>query len=158
MNYPTSRDRRALERRRMAAGKWFDQGKSQAAVARRFKVTPAAACQWYGMWLSGKDALRSKGLPGVAQKLSPTKQRQFKRLILKGAQALGYDTDFWTLERLRVAAKRVLKIELGTTSVWRTVTGLGFSCQRPIPRFRERDEAAIARWKRFTFPRLKKMG
>jgi hypothetical protein len=35
---------------------------------------------------------------------------------------------------------------------------LGWSLQRPTRQARERDEAAIARWKRERWPQVKKMG
>lgn len=153
-----SRDRRALERRRRAAGRLFDQGKIQAEVARRFRVSTAAACQWHAMWQKGADHLASQGPPGIDPKLSKEKKRRFKRLILKGARSSGYDTDFWTLSRLKQTASRKLRVQIGQTSVWRVLIALGFSCQKPSLRARERDEDAIADWKLIRFPRLKKMG
>jgi len=40
--------------------------------------------------------------------------------------------------------------------VWRLLGASGFSCQRPERRAIERDEQAIARWKRAVWPALKK--
>jgi transposase len=40
--------------------------------------------------------------------------------------------------------------------VWKVLTALGWSCQKPERRAIERDEAAIARWKYTEWPRIKK--
>lgn len=153
-----TRDRKVLERRRLAAGRMFYRGKSQAEVARHFGVSTAAACQWHAMWEKGEKALRSKGPSGVEPRLSSGQRQKFKQIILKGARSVGYDTDFWTLGRLKKTVKGKLGKDLGQTSVWRLVTSLGFSPQKPELRARERNEEAITDWKLRTFPRLKKMG
>lgn len=148
-----------LERRRLKAGAMFEKGKTQAEVAHRFGVSRAAACQWHNAWSADKEAgLCSKGMPGATPKLTTKQKRTLKRDILKGPIKAGYNTDFWTLERIQALAKKKLKVSLGQTSVWRTVIGLGFSVQKPELRARERNESAIARWKLKTFSRLKKMG
>ena len=148
-----------LEQRRLLAGRLFDQGKTQAAVSARFGVTRAAACQWYAAWKADRRrGLRSKGPSGATPKLNEAQKRTLRHAILKGPAKAGYATDFWTLERLRALAKKTVRVNLGTTSVWRRVIELGFSVQKPDRRARERDEKAITGWKLNTFPHLKKMG
>ncbi len=150
---------RERERRRLKAGTMFARGKTQAHVAHHFQVSRAAACQWYAAWKAdAEDGLKSTGPSGVLPKLDAKQKRLLKQEILRGPAKAGYATDFWTLERIRTLAKQKLKTTLGTTSVWRTVTSLGFSVQKPERRARERDERAITDWRLKTFPRLKKMG
>jgi transposase len=160
MPTPSYRERiKKLERRRFLAGHLFAQGKTQAAVAERFGVTRAAVCQWYAAWKTDhRHGLRSTGPSGATPKLNTAQKRKLKHAILKGPARAGYPTDFWTLERIRALAKKTVKIDLGTTSVWRRVIELGFSVQKPERRAWERDERAITTWKLKEFPRLKKMG
>ena len=40
--------------------------------------------------------------------------------------------------------------------MWRFLQGLGWSVQKPLKRARERNEKAIAHWKRYTWPHIKK--
>jgi transposase len=40
--------------------------------------------------------------------------------------------------------------------VWKVLRRLGWSCQKPERRARERDEAAIRRWRESDWPRIKK--
>lgn len=153
------RDRTLLEKRRLKAGRYFTQGKSQAFVAHKFGVTPAASCQWYWQWKEeGTDGLASKGPTGSDPKLSEKNKKELKKLILQGPKKSGYQTEFWTLLRIRDIAKKKFKVILGTGSVWRTVISLGFSCKKPERRSKQRDEKAIKEWKLNEFPKLKKMG
>ena len=150
---------KSLERRRLLAGGMFTRGKTQAEVAGRFHVSRAAACQWYAAWKADREkGLKSIGPSGATPKLDQKQKRLLRQEILRGPSHAGYTTDFWTLERIRSLAKKKLKTDLGTTSVWRTVVGLGFSVQKPERRARERNERAITDWKLKTFPKLKKMG
>ena len=153
------RDRAALELRRLEAGKLFAKGTNQAEIARRFKVTTAAVCQWHSAWQrKGNDGLLSKGPSGIDPKLSDKKKERLRQLILKGPIKAGYTTDFWTISRIQDIIKKKLKIPLGTGTIWRTIVNLGFSCQKPERRSKERKEKMITDWKLKTFPKLKKMG
>jgi transposase len=159
MHIIIKRDRAALEHRRREAGKLFHEGISQACVAQRLGVSPAAACKWYAQWRqAGQDGLRSQGPPGAAPKLAQRQRERLKQIIEQGPLQAGYATDFWTLARIRAVARKRLGIELGIGTVWRTVTALGFSCQKPERRAKERDEKAIRDWQLSAFPKLKKMG
>lgn len=153
------RDRKALEERRLMAGRLFTKGVSQYVVAKRLKVSTAAANQWFKMWnKKGEDGLLSKGHPGFASAYTKEKRRELKYMILEGPKRHGYDTDFWTVERIADMARSKLRINLQLSQTWRTIIGLGFSCQKPKRRSRERNESSIKNWKLNTFPRLKKMG
>lgn len=159
MTYKSSLARNALERRRLKAGTLFKNGTPQAETARLLGVTPAAASQWHRAWKKrGVRGLKSKGRPGPSPKLTPAKAAKIKAAILKGPRAFGYGTDLWTLERIRSVTRRVAKLSFGVAWTWHIVTALGFSCQKPQLKARERNERAIATWKRKTFPALKKMG
>jgi transposase len=139
MHIIIKRDRTALERRRWEAGELFRQGISQACAARTLGVSPAAACKWYAQWKkAGQDDLRSKGPPGTAPKLTLRQQAMLKQIIVQEPLRAGYTTDFWTLARIRAVARKRLGIALGIGTVWRTVIALGFTCQRPGQRAKDR--------------------
>jgi transposase len=159
MTYTPSLARKRLERRRLKAGKLFGKGTTQAEAARLLRVTPAAVNQWRRVWQRhGMDGLKSKGRPGPVTALTPVKARRIKAALLKGPRAFGYSTDLWTLECIRTVVRRVTGLSFGLTWIWQIVTNLGFSCQRPQLRNKERDESAIVHWRSVTFPVLKKMG
>lgn len=152
------RDRAALERRRLKAAKLFQKGVSQAEVARRFKVTPAAISKWHHNWKTGgRKKLYSLGKTGPKPKLTETKLKKIRNLLLKGPRALGYATDIWTLERIKAAVRQKTRLSFGTTHIWRILTiQLGWSAQKPETRARERDEKAIRIWKHWVWPQIKR--
>lgn len=157
--YLSSLSREAKEKRRRKAGHLFQKGISQAEVARRLRVTPAAVHGWYHTWKDqGMRGLKSKGATGFSSVFTQKDRKKLKTAILKGARAFGYDTDLWTLERIGTVMKRVTGKSFGTTWIWQIVLSLGFTSQKPERRSRERDEEAIREWEKHTFPRLKKMG
>lgn len=158
-DHTSSLSREAKERRRLKAGQMFQKGITQAEIARRLRVTPAAANLWYHRWKKkGMRGLKSKGQTGFSSQLTEGDRRKLKKAILQGATRFGYETDMWTLKRMSAVMKRVTKKSFGTTWTWHIVTRLGFTCQKPERRSKERNEEEIRRWREITFPRLKKMG
>ncbi len=154
-----SLSRKDKEKRRLKAGKMFTRGISQAEIARKLGVTPAAANQWHKAWSkSGNEALKSSGVPEPDSKLTDEKRKAFKKSILRGPEAFGYETNLWTLPRLRAVMKKVNKIDFSDVWIWHIVRDLGFTPQKPQVKSKQRNEEAIAGWKTKTLPGLKKMG
>lgn len=151
--------RKDKEARRFKAGKMFQKGISQADIARKLKVTPAAVKYWHDAWEKrGMEGLKSKGHPGFVSRLTEKNRKKLKRIILRGAAKYGYSTDFWTLPRIAAVIKKEFKISFSGVWVWKIVLSLGFTCQKPQLRHKERNEKSIAEWLTKTLPGLKKMG
>jgi transposase len=68
----------------------------------------------------------------------------------------GYSTDLWTTRRVAEVIENRFGVEYHPNHLWRLLQALGWSCQKPATRARERDEAAIAHWKRYRWPHIKK--
>ena len=106
----TKRDRKQLERRRLAAGRLFTSGVTQYRVAKRFGVSTSATNQWYKAWKKKKEeGLKSKGHPGFPSVLTREKKKELKQLIINGPLVAGYPTNFWTVDRIRAITKKKLK-------------------------------------------------
>ncbi len=153
------RDRQALEQRRFKAIKLHKKGFSQYRIAKDFGVSFEAVSNWvevYGQ--KGLKGLKTQGSPGPKSSLTDKDRQKLKAAILNGPESFGYDTGIWTLQRIATIIRKLTKITFKTTQTWRIVTALGFSCQKPAARAKERDEAKINNWKLRTLPRLKKMG
>jgi transposase len=76
--------------------------------------------------------------------------------LVEGPQAHGYVTAVWTLPRVAKLIAQRTGQRYHPGHVWKLLRGLGFCCQQPTRRAIERDEAAIARWQKVEWPRLKK--
>jgi transposase len=111
-----------------------------------------------------RDAVRRRGerafqvgaSPGRPPKLAPRQRQRLVRLLLQGSLAHGYRTDLWTTTRVAEVIERHFGIRYHPDHVGRLLHALGWTPQKPERRARQRDEAAIARWKRVDWPRVKK--
>ena len=68
----------------------------------------------------------------------------------------GYRTELWTTLRIAELIRRHMGIVYHRNHVGKLLHELGWSPQKPERRAIERDEEAIARWKRTVWPRVKK--
>lgn len=149
----------AREQRRLQAARLFAQGQSQAAVARRLRVSRTAVYYWHLAWKDhGRDGLKAvpDGRPSL---LVPKQWQEIERQLLKGPRAKGYATELWTLPRIARLIKEKTGVAYQTEAgVWKLLQNLHWSCQKPERRARERDERAIAHWHKAIWPTIKKRG
>lgn len=146
-----------MEQRRWQAARLFASECSVPEVARRLGVARQVAYRWKDTWENGGTAaLASKGPAGPKPKLTAAQTAQVAQALLAGPGAQGYKTALWTLPRVASLIKDLTGVTYHPGHVWRLLGASGFSCQRPERRAVERDEPAIRRWKRATWPTLKK--
>lgn len=151
------RDYDGLESRRKQAGRLFRQGKKQADIVRLLEVSRQSASRWYQMWKAGgMKALGRTGRPGRNCRLEDNALKTIEKALLKGARANGFNTDLWTLRRIGQVIARVTGVQYHPGHVWRLLVKMGWSLQRPAKRAKEKDEQAVQRWIKHTWPELKK--
>src|SRR5438128_8782929 len=151
------RDFAALEARRYEAARLFARGESQASVARTLGATRAAAHRWYHAWQDeGRTALKAAGRAGRKPRLEAPQLARVETALLKGPGSHGFATELWTLPRVALVIERLTGVRYHPGHVWYILRRLGWSLQRPTRQARERDEAAIAQWKRERWPQVKK--
>jgi len=146
-----------LEQRRRLAVSLVEQGMRQADAARAVGTSRASVTRWCQAFRRrGEKGLTAKPHPGLRPRLSERDRQRLARLLLAGPRKHGYSTELWTLARVA----EVIAIEFGVTyhpsQVWRILRGMGWSCQKPERRARERDEEAVRRWHQHDWPRIKK--
>jgi transposase len=148
---------KVLEARRRRAMVLLDQGLSLNAVARRVGCRASSVMRWRdARALHGAAGLRVRKASGRPPKLTAAKKERLIKLLLKGAPAQGHRTDVWTTARIADLIARHFGVQYHPDHVGRLLRQLGWSHQKPERRALERDEAAIERWKRTTWPRVKK--
>jgi transposase len=146
-----------LERRRRTAARLLEQGMKPIRVAQALGVSPAAVTRWKLAYdKGGEAALTGKPHPGRKPKLTRQDRRRLVRLLLKGARSHGYSTDLWTLSRVAEVIAANFGVEYHPGHVWKILRAMGWSCQKPERRARERDEQAIQTWRQEDWPRIKK--
>lgn len=154
---PYTGSRKEAQQRRMRAMALLDQGRSQSQVAGELGVTPSAVSQWArARRQRGDGALVAKPHPGRTPKLTRRQIAQLEKILLGGPRKHGYRTELWSLGRVaQVVAKR-FAVTYDPSGLWHVLRRMGWSAQKPEHRARERDEAAIVRWRKTDWPRIKK--
>ena len=93
---------------------------------------------------------------GRPSRLTDADRALIEELLLRGPEANGFDTPLWTLERIAEVIRRATGIWYTTAHLSRLMRSMGWSCQKPERRARERDEEAIGRWHEEGWPAIKK--
>lgn len=144
------------EQRRLRAMVMIDAGLSQKEVALKLGVAKSSVSTWRQAYRqSGEAGLRAKPHP-PRSRLKPTQLQRLEGLLLKGPRSSGYTTELWTLGRVADVIQQHFGIGYSESNVWHILRRMGWSCQKPEKRARERDEDAIVRWRKHDWPRLKK--
>jgi transposase len=146
-----------LQERRLRAIAFLDQGYTQVEVAHMLGVTQGAVSQWKSAYAQGgSDALAGKSAPGASPKLTEKQCQQLLKHLQQGPRKHGWPTELWTLPRIVQLIAKKFDVQYDQSGVWRLLRRLGWSCQKPERRARERDGDAIQRWRKREWPRLKK--
>lgn len=159
MGFPKGqkRDFNALQRRRLKAAGLFDKGFAPAEAARQCGVSCQSASRWQQAWQKGgKPALKKSPKAGRPARLNQGNIAALKQALKAGPGEHGFATELWTAQRVAQVIEQQFGVRYHPDHVCRLLGQIGWSCQRPTTRARQRDEPAIARWKRSTWPSLKK--
>jgi transposase len=145
------------EARRFRGIALLKEGHGVCEIAGVLGVTPGAVSQWKTAYESkGQEGLRSQPHPGAQPKLSAQELQKIPSLLLKGPKVHGFSTELWSLERVATVIQREFGVRYHPAHVWRILNALGWSCQRPERRARERDDQAVKEWRQKDWPRIKK--
>ncbi len=151
------RDFEALEKRRLDAIRLWESGLSQSEVGRRVKVVRQTVVRWIAQYRErGKAGLRKAGRAGRKPRLTQKDRQRLEQLLVRGPEALGYETPLWTCPRVAHLIEQEFGIRYHEGHVWKVLVRLGWSPQRPTGKARERNEAGIRAWKKKTWPAIKK--
>jgi transposase len=162
MRYPdggglTAEKRARREQVRLAAAELIEAGASDREVARQFRVTRMSANRWRrALAAGGRAALASRGAGGARCKLSPAQLRELETVLDAGPAAWGWDEDqCWTLARIAEVVHRRFRVEYTLAGLDLLLHRAGWSVQVPARQATERDDAAIAAWRKETWPAVK---
>lgn len=141
-----------MEARRRQGMGLLAQGVSQAEVARQCGVSRVSALRWEQQRKAAKTNAWKRRPLGRRSKLTLAHKQNLERALAQGAQAHGFLNDLWTLPRVATLIERQSGVQLHPGHVWRLLGQLGWSLQRPSGRAVQQDKAAMARWKKPTWP------
>lgn len=146
-----------LETRRRRAVALLRQKLSLHEIARRMGCHASSVLRWRdAVQRGGSSALRAKPVPGRPSRLTAKQKTRLVGFLKQGARAHGHRTELWTTPRIAALIERRLGVKYHRNHVGKLLHQLGWSHQKPERRAVERDEAAIADWKRSVWPAVKK--
>jgi transposase len=146
-----------LGQRRQLALVLLTAGETPAEISRLLDCTQTSVARWRDTAATaGAAGLAPTPAPGRPRKLSVRQEQRLLTLLTRGAEAEGFGTNLWTQQRVRHVILERFGVAYHHDSIGRLLHRLGWSAQRPERRALERDEAAIAAWRRHTWPRVKK--
>jgi transposase len=132
------------EGRRLRAWELYEQGWTQAAIARALGVTTGAVCQWIKQGRGGgREALYHRKPPGRRARLTDEQGRELLAILARGAEGSGFRGDVWTTKRVAAVIAREFRVRYHPAHVSKLLRRLGWSVQRPVRRAAQRDERAI---------------
>jgi len=151
--YGTSEQRAAVRGRAFAL---LAKGLDSAEVAQRIGVTGRSVRRWQQEVRQPKRTTAKRG-PGRPSYLSAKQLRQLEKALDQGAYAHGYAEDYWTADRIGHVIWELFGVRYESSSVWRLLQRMGWSSQKPQRQPLQRDDEAIRHWKRYVWPRIKKV-
>lgn len=165
-----------LEHRRLEGARLLMKGVAKAEVARQLGVSRQSVQNWairltvkrktdMGGTITASFQQEEKGFLsnkkiykksyndlrcqplGRPKKLTNNELQKLKRVLKKGAKAIGSKTDIWTLSKIQsfIQEEYLEGQAISRTYVLHLMKKLGFSCQKPSLD----DELLLRKWERF---------
>src|SRR5215212_5112 len=147
-----------MEERRLAAAALVREGRlSQAEIARQLGVSRASVSRWAAtLAQQGRRGLAARARTGRPPRIDPRAWARLGRLLDRGAMAVGFATERWTLKRIAALIEREFGVHYHPRYLERPLKAHGFSVQCPATRAKERDELVIAVWPKREWVALKR--
>jgi transposase len=156
------RNPKRLEQRRRDAINILNSSRlSKSEVASTLGVSYTSVKNWWKAYVDGgmkMGALKAGRHTGRPPLTDGNQRRRLAKLLLKGAEYYGYETDVWTAERVASLIKEEFKVDYHPAHVSKILGSLGLSWQKVEGVARERDEAKVRDWVRGVLPDIKKAG
>jgi transposase len=106
--------------------------------------------------LDGEDGLQRRPGSGRPRILEALTESELRRVILHPATDFGYETDLWTVTRVRTVIEDSYRIRVSNNTIWRRLREAGLTYQKPEREYYELDERARQAWARTEIPRIRR--
>ena len=132
-------------------------GKTSGEIADLLKAPRSRVSEWLACYESqGVEGLLEGHRPGRPAGLSAAQKEELAGIIDSGPVAYGFMSGVWNSIMVAKVIDDEFGIRYDPRHVRRILTDLDFSLQRPKRVLAKADPAQQSRWRRYTYPRIKK--
>jgi transposase len=134
-----------------------NQEHSSSEIAQLLDAPRSKVSLWLAQYeRHGWEALLEGHRSGRPTQLSPAQLSQLDGIIDSGPVAYGFSSGVWTSPMIAQVIKEEFAVRYHAGHVRKVLHKMGFSVQRPRRKLAKADPVAQDRWRRYTYPRLKK--
>jgi len=133
------------------------EGLTITSVSVAYGVDRKTVSRWVAKFReNGSEALQRKAGSGRPRKLNELTEDELRAIVLQGAMSFDFETDLWTVSRLRRVITDEFQIPLSKNSIWRRLRDAGLTYQKPEREYFEIDEATRKKWIRYEVPKIRR--
>lgn len=103
---------------------------------------------------NGEAGLQRRPVSGRPRKLQGFSLYNLKRMVLAPASRYGFETDLWTVARLRTVLVVQYKVNVSEDTVWRRLRDVGLTWQTPEREYFQADAEERRCWQQETIPQI----
>jgi transposase len=134
-----------------------ESGMSVTVVASAYGASRATVHRWFQRYeAEGDDGLARKPGSGRPRLLEGLGDADLARLVVHGASDFGYESDLWTVGRVRSVLEEHCHIDVSSDTVWRRLREAGLTYQKPERAYFELDERSRREWLRSEVPEIRR--
>lgn len=131
-------------------------GMAMGTVAEAYRVDRTTVYRWVARWYElGDGGLDRQPGSGRPRKLEELTESELEDIVLEPASTFGFETDLWTVGRLRRVIHDEFGVALSNNTVWRRLRDAGLTYQKPEREYFNIDEKARVEWLRTEVPRIR---
>jgi len=134
---------------KLAAVKLYKKGgETVRSIAKKFMVSRSIVHLWIKRYDRTRNLSRIINIrSGRQPKINDSNVKNLFAIIEQPASNFGYETDFWTILRVRQVLKKELNLSVSRSSIHRTLTKIKYSYRKPESRYYHKNkEADSKKW------------